>query len=61
MLRLKAFPLIDDDRYYELTPAGSEHTNVTETAVEHALYPQSGKKAPGPDKQSFGAIRLLWK
>jgi len=25
------------------------------------LFPQSVKQAPGPDKLSFGAIRLLWK
>jgi hypothetical protein len=25
------------------------------------LYSQSVKKAPGPDKLSFGAVRLLWK
>jgi len=34
---------------------------VTVQAVEQALYSQSVKKAPGPDKLSFGAIRLLWK
>jgi len=34
---------------------------VTEQAVERALFSQSVKKAPGPDKLSFGAIRLHWK
>jgi len=61
MLRLESFPLNDDDQYYELPPAGSAHTKVTEKAVERALYSQSGKKAPGPDKLSFGAVRVLWK
>jgi hypothetical protein len=61
MLRLESFPLNDDDHYYELPPAGSAHMRVTEQAVERALYSQSVKKAPGPDKLSFGAIRLLWK
>jgi hypothetical protein len=36
-------------------------TKVTETAVDRALYSQSVKKAPGPDKLSFGVVRLLWK
>jgi len=38
MLRLESFPMNDDDQYYELPPAGSAHTNVTEKAVERALY-----------------------
>jgi len=38
ILRLESFPLNDDDEYYELTPAGSAHTKVTEKAVERALY-----------------------
>jgi len=29
--------------------------------VKRALYPQSVKKAPGPDKLPFAAIRPLWK
>jgi len=61
MLRREFFPLNDDDQYYELPPAGSAHTRVTEQAVERALFSHSVKKAPGPDKLSFGAIRLLWK
>jgi len=40
---------------------GTVHTCVTEQAVERALFSQSIKQAPGPDKLSFGAIRLLWK
>ena len=59
MLRHESFPPNDGDQYYELPPAGSAHTRVTEQAVERALYSQSVKKAPGPDKLSFGAIRLL--
>jgi hypothetical protein len=61
MLRRESFPPNDNDQYYELPPAGSAHTRVTEQAVERALHSQSVKKAPGPDKLSFGAIRLLWK
>jgi len=61
MLRHESFPPNDDDQYYELLPAWSAHTRVTEQAVERALFSQSVKKAPWPDKLSFGAIRLLWK
>jgi len=61
MLRYKSFPPNDGDQYYELPPAGSAHTRVPEQAVEPALFSQLVKKAPGPDKLSFGAIRLLWK
>jgi len=61
MLRRKSCPPNDDDQYYELPPAGSAHTRVSEQAVERALIPQSVKKAPGPDKLLFGAMRLLWK
>jgi hypothetical protein len=61
MVRHKAFPPTNNNLYYELPPAGSAHTRVTEQAVERALNAQSVKKAPGPEKLSFGAIRLLWK
>jgi len=61
MVRSEAFPPNDDDQCYKLPPAGSAHTRVTEQAVEPALFSQSVKQAQGPDKLSFGAIRLLWK
>jgi len=61
MLRRESFPPNDNDQYYELPPAVSAHSHVTEQAVERALHSQSVKKAPGPDKLSFGAIQLLWK
>jgi len=61
MLRGESFPPNDDDQYYKLPPAGSAHTCVTEQAVERAICSESVKKAPGPDKLSFAAIRLLWK
>jgi len=60
MLRHESFPPNDGNQYYELPPAGRAYTSVTEQAVERALYSQSVKMAPGPDKQSFGTIRLLW-
>ena len=37
MPRRKSFPLNDDDHYYELPPAASAHTHVTEQAVERGL------------------------
>ena len=61
MLRHESFPPNDGNQYNKLPPAGSAHTCVTEQAVERALVSQSVKKAPGPNKLSFGAIRLLWK
>jgi len=61
MLRRESFPPNDNDQYYERPPAGSAHTRVTEQAVERSLLSQSVKKAPGPDKLSFGAKRVLWK
>jgi len=60
MLRCESFPPNDGDQYYELPPVRSTHTRVTTQAVERALFSQSVKNAQGPDKLSFGAIRLLW-
>jgi len=37
MLRHESIPPNDGDQYYELSPAGSTHTRVTEQAVEQAL------------------------
>jgi len=61
MLSGESLRLNDGDQYYELPPAGPAHKRITEPSVEQALFSQSARKAPGPDKQSFGAIRLLWK
>ena len=60
MLRHESVPPNDGEQYYELPPAGSAHTLVTEQAVGRIRLSQSVKKAPGPDKLSFGVIRLLW-
>ena len=59
MLRRKSFRPNDNDQYYELPPAWSAHNRITKQAVARALHFQSVKKAPGPDKLSSGAIRLL--
>ena len=58
-MRNESFLPNNNDQYYELPPAGSAHTRVTKQHVERALYSQSVMRAPGPDKLSFGAIRLL--
>jgi len=57
MLRRETFPSNDNELYHELPPAGIAHTRITKHAVERAFHSQSVKKAPGPDKLSFGAIR----
>jgi len=61
MLRGESFPLNDGYQYCELPPAGQAHEGITEHSVERAVFSESVNKAPGPDKLSFGAIRLLWK
>jgi len=61
MLRCKSFPLNDGDQYDKLPPTGRAHTNITEQAVERALFSQSVKMAPGPDKLAFGTLLLHWK
>jgi hypothetical protein len=61
MRRRESIPLNDNDQYYELPPAGSAHSRVTEQAVERELFSQSVTKSPGPDKLSFSAIWLVWK
>jgi hypothetical protein len=60
MLSHESFPPNNGDQYYELPPAGSAHTRVTEQAVERALFAQSVKKSQGPDNLSLAAMRLLW-
>jgi len=61
MLRRESFPPNDNNQYYNLPPTGSAHTDCTEQGVKEALYSRSVKKAPGPDKLSFGPTPLLWK
>jgi len=58
---VKSFLPNDNDQYYELPPVGGAHTLITEQAVELALNSLSLDNTPGPDKLSFGAVRLLWK
>jgi hypothetical protein len=61
MLKGESFTLNDGDRYYELHPAGQAQERITWQSVKRALFFQSVKNDPCPDKLSFGAILLLWK
>jgi hypothetical protein len=61
MMMHESFPPNDYDQFYELPSAGSADTLGTEQAVERAVFSRFVKQAPGPDQQSFSAIRLLRK
>jgi len=61
MLRRESFPRNWDDQYFQLPPAGQSHQSITDQAVKSALILLSIRTAPGPDKLSFGDVRLLWK
>jgi len=61
MLRIESFPRNVNNQYYKRPLAGSAHICIPEQVVEQALYSQSVKKAPVPDKLSFSAVWLLWK
>jgi len=60
ILRQVSFPLHKHDRYCELPQGRQVHQSVTEQAVNHALFMQSIRKAPGPDKLSFRTVCPLW-
>ena len=60
MLRRESFPLKEYDQYFELPAAGQAHLSLTEQGVKRTLFLPSVKNDPGPDKLSFGAVRLLW-
>jgi hypothetical protein len=38
----------------------SDNIAIRDTDIEKALFNQSTKKALGPDKLNFKALRLLW-
>ena len=42
------------------TSPGSWHGHINEGIVKHALFHQAVQKAPGIDRLSFWALRLLW-
>lgn len=61
LVRAHAFSKPPDFSGREVRPAqGLAYTSITQTIVENALFCQSPTKAPGPDKFTFRAIRLLW-
>jgi len=60
MLRCESLPPNDNEHYNKLPPVGRPHMLVTEQAVDRALHSEPVREAPGPDKLSFGAIRLVW-
>ena len=60
MVRRESFPPNDDGQYTGLPAEGSTTSHIIEQAVERVVFSQSLKKPPGPDKVSFGPIRLLW-
>jgi len=61
MLILESSPPNDNCQHYEEPPAESPLTHVTKQAVKRAIYSQSVQETPGPQKLTFGAMRLLWK
>jgi len=61
LLRGESFPMNDGDLYYAIPPVGQAHERITKQLVDRALFTRSLKKAPSPEKLSFGAIRLLWR
>jgi ribonuclease HI len=44
----------------ESTAEGTWHQQIRTHKVQKALFSQATKKAPGPDKLNFRALRLLW-
>ena len=62
MIRRVMFPAPQGDSHPEIfQEEGRAYLKVTKAIVQRALDHQSTKKAPGPDKLNFLAIRLLWK
>ena len=62
MIRKVMYPEPPDENLPELTHIdGTAHEKVTRELVRKALFHQSIKKAPGPDRINFRALRLLWK
>lgn len=62
MIRREMYPDPPDKFFPEIAQKeGTAHEKVTKELVQKALVHQSTKKAPGPDKINFRALRLLWK
>lgn len=61
MIRTNCFPAPPlDGQELPRQTTGPAHLDVTESSVWQALHHQSTKKAPGPDRLNFHALRLLW-
>ena len=61
MIRAKAFPSPPQSVGPEVRPEpGNTHLRITSEEVREALFNQSIRKAPGPTKLNFRAMRLLW-
>jgi hypothetical protein len=53
-------PLASEERQLQAANEGRAHEDITESMVSRAVDQQSPKKAPGPDRLNFKAIRLAW-
>ena len=61
MVQAKAFPSPPQSVKPDVRPGiGSTHLRITNKDVRKALFNQAIKKAPGPSKLNFRAMRLLW-
>lgn len=61
LVRTHAFHKPRDFSGKEVKPAQSlAYTSIKQTIVENALFCQSPTKAPGSDKFTFRAIKILW-
>lgn len=54
------FPPAPGDSQVIDIPQGTWHTEIDEEIVKRSLFHQAVQKAPGIDKLSFRALRLLW-
>ena len=61
LIRAAAFfkPSVTENNQ-ETIGKGNGHQLISQKAVQLVLYSQLVKKAPGPDKLNFRALRLLW-
>jgi len=59
MLKPESLPQDEDNKYFKLPPAGQAQQSVTEQAVLRAPFVMSIRKAPGQDKPTSRAVRML--
>jgi hypothetical protein len=58
--RQSAFPPPPGGQHVQLPLGGMAGDRVTKETIKEAILGQSVKKAPGPDRLTFRAIRLIW-